>query len=126
MTTVQSAPAATVRALFEAIDTGDVQTLLGLLAQELHFRFGNADPVEGKAAFSDFCSDFFGSIRGIRHEIHDVWEIGDDTVVAVMDVWYRRRDGREFTLPCCNVFRLNDGLVLDYRIFMDISPVLSD
>jgi hypothetical protein len=26
-------------------------------------------------------------------------------------------------LPCCNVFRLRDGFVADYRVYMDINPV---
>jgi hypothetical protein len=26
-------------------------------------------------------------------------------------------------LPCCKVFRLRDGLVADYRVYMDIAPV---
>jgi hypothetical protein len=34
-----------------------------------------------------------------------------------------RTDGRELTLPCCNVFRLPDGLVADYRVYVDIGPV---
>jgi ketosteroid isomerase-like protein len=58
-------------------------------------------------------------------EFVDIWEIGDGTVVAVLDVHYRRLDGRELNLPCCNVFRVSDGLVRDYRIYMDVHPVIT-
>jgi hypothetical protein len=37
--------------------------------------------------------------------------------------WLHALDGAEPRLPCCNVFRLRDGLVADYRVYMDISPV---
>jgi len=28
-------------------------------------------------------------------------------------------------LPCCNVFRLRDGVVDSYLIYMDINPVIA-
>ena len=40
------------------------------------------------------------------------------------EVHYRRLDGRELNLPCCNVFRVSDGLVRDYRIYMDAYPAI--
>ena len=46
-------------------------------------------------------------------------------VVALMDVHYRRLDGRELKSPCCNVFGIHDGVVDDYRIYMDVNPVLA-
>jgi hypothetical protein len=44
-------------------------------------------------------------------------------VIAELDVHYQRLDGRRVTLPCCNVFRVRDGLVSDYRVYLDIGPV---
>ncbi len=43
-------------------------------------------------------------------------------VVALMEVYYRRLDGRELNLPCCNVFGVHNGVVNDYRIYMDVNP----
>lgn len=42
-----------------------------------------------------------------------------------MDVYYRRLDGRELNLSCCNVFRVRDGLVETYLIDMDLNPVIA-
>jgi ketosteroid isomerase-like protein len=36
---------------------------------------------------------------------------------------YTRLDGGEVTLPCCNVFRIRDGLVAEYRSYIDATPV---
>jgi ketosteroid isomerase-like protein len=44
-------------------------------------------------------------------------------VIAELRVHYTRLDGTEMTLPCCNVFRLRNGAVADYRVYMDITPV---
>jgi ketosteroid isomerase-like protein len=123
MTTTQATPAAAVRTLLSAVDAGDVGTIGTLLTDDVYFRFGNAKPTDSKAAFASAAQAFLGSLARIRHEIRGLWEVGDGTVVCVMDVHYQRRDGRELTLPCCNVFRVHDGLIHDYRIYMDVNPV---
>jgi hypothetical protein len=62
--------------------------------------------------------------------VHVVLEAVDQSdldtieVPAALDVHYRRLAGRELNLPYCNVFRVSDGLVRDYRIYMDVNPVI--
>ena len=111
-----------VRELFAALDRKDVPALAAHLGDDVHTRMGNQDGVEGKAAFKQAAETFLGSIAAIRHEIHSIWSV-DDAVVAELSVHYTRLDGGQLTLPCCNVFRLRDGLVVDYRVYMDVSPV---
>ena len=62
------------------------------------------------------------SIAAIRHEITSMLSVGD-VVIVEMAVHYERLDRRKVTLPCCNVFRVRDGLVSDYRGYLDIGPV---
>jgi ketosteroid isomerase-like protein len=50
-----------------------------------------------------------------------MWSV-DDVVITEMAVDYERLDGRKVTLPCCNVFRVRDGLISDYRVYLDIGP----
>jgi len=64
-----------------------------------------------------------GVIETILFNENDVVPIG--TVIATMDVYYRRLDGQELNLPCCNVFRVRSGAVYDYLIYMDVNPVLA-
>jgi len=35
---------------------------------------------------------------------------------------YTRLDGGQVTLPCCSVFVFRDGLVCEYRSYIDIAP----
>jgi limonene-1,2-epoxide hydrolase len=42
-----------------------------------------------------------------------------------LSVHYTRLDSGEVVLPCCNVFRLRDGLIADFRSYMDATPVYS-
>ena len=119
-TTVQ--PAEYAKDLFAALDAGDVPALSAFMTDDVRLRLGNSEWVEGKAAFVAESERFNASIARIHHNILNVWSEGDVLIVE-LEVDYTRHDGRELTLPCCNVFRLRDGAVADYRVYMDISPV---
>jgi ketosteroid isomerase-like protein len=111
-----------IRAIFEAFDGKDVSALAALVTDDVRLRLGNAEPVEGKSAFVDAVNAFLGSVAAFRHEVLGIWSDGDVLIVE-LDVHYTRLDGGEVTLPCCNVFRLRDGSVSDYRSYIDVTPV---
>jgi hypothetical protein len=89
----------------------------------VYFRFGNTNAASTKAEFAAAMHLFLRGIGGIRHEVIEMWEVPDGGVVATTEVHYTRLDGHHLVLPCCNVFRLRDGLVYDYGIYMDVNPV---
>ncbi|GAA4537156.1 nuclear transport factor 2 family protein [Pseudonocardia xishanensis] len=126
MTAARTSAPQLVRELFAAVDNQDANAVGSYVTDDLHFRFGSADPVIGKDEFVASSEQFLASLAGIRHQIISLWEVEEGTVVAIMDVHYRRHDGREHTLPCSNLFRLRDGKVHDYRIYMDIAPIFAD
>jgi len=111
-----------VRAIFEAFDAKDASALSSLMTDDVRLRLGNAETVEGRSAFAEAVIAFFASVAEFRHDVIDVWSDGD-TLIAELDVDYTRLDGREVSVPCCNVFRLRDGSVADYRTYIDATPV---
>jgi hypothetical protein len=52
----------------------------------------------------------------------NVWE-PDDTLICEGTVKYGTLDGLHLELPAANIIRHKDGVVTDYRIFMDVSPL---
>jgi len=114
-----------IRRIFEAVDGEDTDYLAHRFAEDVTFRFGNGDAVEGRPAVVATCEAFLASIAGIRHEIEHLWQVGTDRVVAVMTVHYERLDGGRLSLPCANTFHVRDGEISDYRIYMDITPVFA-
>src|ERR1700759_4990665 len=114
-----------IRTLIRAVDDADHDTIAALTAPDVTFRFGNAAPTSTQSDLLAAAQSFRGSIADLRHTILDLWEVDDGTVIGIMDVYYRRLDGIELNLACCNVFRLRDGIVNDYRIYMDVNPVLA-
>jgi ketosteroid isomerase-like protein len=114
-----------VRALIHAVDKADQNVIATLTAPDVHFRFGNAPPTTTQAELLAAAGSFREAIADLRHTILRLWEVDDGTVIATMDVHYRRLDGQELNLPCCNIFRVHGGLVDDYLIYMDVNPVLA-
>jgi len=98
-----SAAQSRVREMFAAFAINDRATLATLVTHDVRLQLMNNDVVEGQQAFAA--------------------EVDGESVIAELFVHYTRHDGQRVTLPCCNVFRLRDGSIYDYRSYMDISPV---
>ena len=117
----------TVRELFEALDAGDTSRALGLMTDDVRFRFGSADLTVGRAAVAANATAMAGTVASLSHELLAVWTVEkpEDAVLCEMAVTYQRHDGSRVTLPCLNVFRLRDGRIADYRIYMDANPIFT-
>jgi ketosteroid isomerase-like protein len=117
-------PADRLRVIFRAFDAKDVSAFAAFMTDDVRLRLGNAEPVQGKSAFVEAVTAFLASVAGFRHEVLNVGSDGD-ALIAEFDVHYIRLDGGEVTVPCCNVFRLRNGLVAEYRSYIDATPVYS-
>ena len=116
-----------VRAMFDALDSGDIVQMVQYMTEDVVTAFGNFPELNGKAAFQLMFRDVAKSVSGVRHDIHDLWQVDQDAdvLVARMTVTYTRHDGSTISLPCCNVFRMHANLVSHYSVYMDITPVLA-
>jgi ketosteroid isomerase-like protein len=111
--------------LFAAIDRQDTEAFLGFIAPEATFRFGSAPSVAGHDAIGEAVGGFFDSIAGLRHELRQTIASGS-AIVCEGDVTYTRHDESEITLPFVNIFEVADGLVADYKIYIDIGPLYAE
>jgi ketosteroid isomerase-like protein len=107
---------------FADIDAFDPDKFVAHLTPDVTFRFGNADPVTGRAAVREAVAGFFSTIDGLTHHIRNVFESGD-TVIAQIDVEYRRQDGKIVTVPNADVLVYDGDLVRDWQIYIDVAPV---
>jgi SnoaL-like domain len=111
-----------VAKVFADIDSFDPEKFVANLTPDARFRFANADPVTGRGAIQEAVAGFFASIDGLTHHILNVWEVGD-TVVAQIDVEYRRKDGKTVTIPNADILVYDGDLVRDWQIYIDVAPV---
>lgn len=111
------------RRVFQAVDSFDPDELVRLLAEDARMVFGNAEPMAGREAIAAGLRAFYATIGGLRHRIVRVWQVGADTI-AETEVTYRRLDGKDVTAVAVSIWQTrDDGLISDYRIFVDLAPV---
>jgi limonene-1,2-epoxide hydrolase len=115
-------PSEVVGKIFAALDGGDIEGLAAMMDDNVRLQLANAEESHGKERFVAAVEAFLASVSGFRHEAIDVWRDGE-TIVAELHVHYIRLDGLKVTVPCCNVFQVNEDLVWAYRSYLDMTPV---
>ena len=109
--------------LFTDIDTMDPDAFARHLAPKVTMRFGNAPELHGRDACRQTWADFCELVDGVRHHVVQQWT-ADDATIAQTDVTYIRKDGTGVTVPVVTIYRTGpDGLITDYRVFLDLAPV---
>jgi ketosteroid isomerase-like protein len=111
-----------LQSLFESIDRQDTDAFLAFLTEDATFRFGNAGPVKGKPAIRDAVQGFFSSIKGLHHDLRDVWDTEDALICHGM-VTYTRHDSSKLAVPFANIFKVHGELIDEYLIFIDVSQL---
>jgi ketosteroid isomerase-like protein len=107
---------------FADIDSFDPDKFIAHLTPDVRFRFGNAEPVTGRAAVREAVAGFFTTIDGLTHHIRNAWELGDVVIVQI-DVEYLRKDGKTVLVPNADVLTYDGDLVRDWQIYIDVAPV---
>lgn len=114
-----------LKQVFQSVDEMDAVKFGEFLTQNAKFQLGNMPVVEGQMNIIDFVGSFFSSIAGISHDIED--NIFDGKrVVCHGTVTYTRHNGTHVSYPFTNWFYLTDGLVADYKIYIDSSTLYAE
>jgi len=111
-----------VTQLFQALDTFNAEAFASFLTNEAVFVFGNAEPVRGKQTIQDVVAGFFTTIQAIRHDRVETWTL-PETVICRGIVTYTRHDGSQLSAPFANIFKLKNGLIQDYLIYVNNSQL---
>ncbi len=114
-----------VNILFKVIDEMDCEKFAAFLHENGEFEFGNAATVKGRAEIKKAVSQFFSSIHGLRHNLKEVWNV-DNSIIVNGEVTYTRKNKTQITIPFMNLLKMNNGLIENYQIFIDISPLYSE
>ena len=110
------------RAMFEPADRLDVDGWCSHLTEDVHFRFGNAEALHGRATVREAVSQFFAGLKGLRHEVVQDWTV-DDAVIQQLQVTYTRPDDSQVTVPAVNILRIDGELIGEYLIYVDLAPL---
>ncbi|GHG68696.1 hypothetical protein GCM10010919_17900 [Alishewanella longhuensis] len=111
-----------ITALFDSIDTKDINAFANFLAEDVIFCFSNWPQIEGKANVENAVNAFLQSMAVIEHQVSDCWQ-PDDMVICRGFVTYTRHDHTKLTVPFANMLQVLDGKITDYQIFADLSAL---
>ncbi len=115
----------TLPTLFSAIDSMNAANFASFIAEAGSFRFGNWDPVVGRENIQQVVDGFYSSIKSLSHRLIDVAE-SENNLISRGEVTYTRHNGSTLTLPFCNFFNMEDGLVKHYQIYIDVSALYAE
>lgn len=108
--------------LFASIDRMDTTKFVSFMTENAVFTFGNAPSAEGKENVFQVVDGFFKSIKAIRHHDLQSFDNGEYVIVRGSSTYTRHNDST-LTVPFCNVFKMNNQLIEDYRIYIDLSTL---
>lgn len=110
----------TIRSYFDAFNTGDVDTMLACLAEDVAHHVNEGQVRTGKAAFAEFCAHM---TRCYREELTDMVIFGAENGTRaaaeyVVNGTYLQTDdglpeakGQTYRLPAGSFFSLRDGKI---------------
>jgi hypothetical protein len=59
------------------LDGSSIEAALGLMTEDVEFRFGSAHPTVGRAAFAANAAAMTGVVGSLSHELLAVWTTGE-------------------------------------------------
>lgn len=108
---------------FAAVDAMHTDSILARLTDDVRVRIGNTEEVRGHDAFASMLEYQRQAIRGVVHNIREVWEFGGSSVLFA-DGDYTRVDGAVVRLPTATrIHHRSDGLIDELEVFIDPSPI---
>lgn len=112
--------------LFARIDDFSMATLIvEHFAADATMVFGNNEPMVGRDAMVAGTAHFGAAIKALRHRIRQEWTVADTSIV-VTEATYTRLDAKQVTIPATAIWRVGgDGLISDFRVYYDPSPVFA-
>jgi len=114
-----------VRTMCAAADADDAETFASFFSDTAYFRFGNAEPLTGRAAIAEATAATVSATLPIRHQVDQVAQVGSQ-LFCRFTIQATKPDGEVLNLPCVTVIGMEGEKIVDYRVHMDISPALLD
>jgi ketosteroid isomerase-like protein len=116
--------AAVLRKALEALDAGDYQTGMDLLADDVEWHeIGRAEPMRGKQALADRYMTSEGPGFDIKGELHDV-VANDEHVIGLVNAT-ATKNGQEFHYRTAEIVHVKDGKITQRWAFSDDTEAIN-
>jgi len=113
---------ALVSAAYQSIDNADSAKFASFITPNGIFRFANIPAVKGNKPIEEFVDGFFKSLKGISHSNLESWSV-DNAIFVNGNVKYTRHNNTTLEVPFSCTWKMEDGLIDEYLIFIDNSEL---
>jgi hypothetical protein len=115
---------AIVERAYGAFASGDIPTVIGLLAEDVSWTVPTTVPQGGTFTGRDGVGQFFQGLgaawSSLQLEVEAVGEVGDNLVVGIVRGKGELADGTADGYGAVHVFAIRDGEISSFREFTDV------
>jgi ketosteroid isomerase-like protein len=112
----------------DAVDRKDAAGYAAAFVEDGWLRFGNNEPIVGRATIEAAIAGFFGAMQTLRHETTRTTTTGN-LLFLEATVTYLRHDGQQVSVPAMTVYEMaaTAGAPLARRcnIYVDLAPLFA-
>ena len=113
----------------EGVDRKDAVKFANAFTEDGWLRFGNNEPLIGRAAIREAIAGFFTMFASLKHETAGITS-SDGTLVIEATVTYTLFSGGTVTVPACTIYRFVDTsgdnpLAHKCQIYVDLAPLFA-
>lgn len=109
----------------KSIDSKDAKKFSEYITVDGTFRFGNAEPVQGRKNIEDYVAYFFSMIKSSEHKMLQIWDEGKN-IIWQGEVRYTRLDEKKVTVHFVNILYMKEDMITDYLIYIDNTPLFAE
>ncbi len=123
-----AAAAAWARELYTLVDRKDAAAFAAAFTEQGWLRFGNNEPLVGRAAIETAITGFFTVMETLSHEFIRI-TMHEKLLFLEASVTYKRHDGGIVNVPAMTVFQMSgrEGRPVADRcnIYVDLAPLFA-
>jgi len=110
-----------VKPIYADIDAMNADAFVAHLTEDVTFRFGSAEAVQGRAAVAATAAGLWSAVDSLTHHVLNTWDFADTTICQV-DVESRLPDGTTVVTPHADILVFDGDLVRDWQTYIDMAP----
>lgn len=103
-----------------ALGRGDWLAANDYLHPAIRYRVGALPAVTGIDAVRAYMEHQARHVTWVGHEMQLEIEAEDVAIIEVISLFDRVSDGARIRLPCTDIYRFEDGLIADWRVYADL------
>ena len=123
-----AAAEAWARELYTKVDRKDAAAFAAAFVEDGWLRFGNNEPITGRATIESAIAGFFTAMASLRHEFTRI-TLHEKLLFLEATVTYVRHDKGVVTVPAMTVFQIagdgSRGIAARCNIYVDLAPLFA-